>query len=53
MRIRFDGKTVEVNGAGHGFGQCDRAACCPLDLRDPCRRCGAVDQIQHLCVAPS
>jgi hypothetical protein len=25
MRIRFDGKTVEVNGVGHGFGQCDRA----------------------------
>jgi NAD(P)-dependent dehydrogenase (short-subunit alcohol dehydrogenase family) len=22
MRIRFDGKTVEVSGAGHGFGRC-------------------------------
>ena len=22
MRIRFDGKTVVVSGAGHGFGRC-------------------------------
>ena len=22
MRIRFDGKTVAVSGAGHGFGRC-------------------------------
>jgi NAD(P)-dependent dehydrogenase (short-subunit alcohol dehydrogenase family) len=22
MRIRFDGRTVVVSGAGHGFGRC-------------------------------
>ena len=31
----------------------DRAACCLLDLRDPCRRYSAVGQVQHLCVESS
>src|SRR6516165_11647429 len=30
-----------------------RATCCPLDLYDPCRRCGAVGQVQHLCLDSS
>jgi hypothetical protein len=28
----------------------DCAACCPLDLRDPCSGRGAVGQVKHLCV---
>jgi len=31
----------------------DRAAGCPLDLRDPCRGRTAVGQVKHLCADSS
>ena len=30
MRIRFDGKTVVVSGAGHGFGRCITETFAPM-----------------------
>jgi len=30
-----------------------RATCCPLDLYDPCCRCGAVGQVKHPCIDSS
>ena len=33
MRIRFDGKTAVVSGAGHGFGRCIAETFAQLDAR--------------------
>ena len=42
MRIRFDGKTVVVSGAGHGFGRCIAETFAQLGARVfGCDLCGA------------
>ena len=54
VRHLLDGMHLLLRyAAGIVVQHIDRAVCCLLDLRDPCRRYSAVGQVQHLCVESS